>query len=81
MRDRDTGNCGNIGCHKKGRKEVMQFSENARESQQFHRDDCVVGPHGWRGTDEGSPGINCSQMTSPQKGNGDIGLGGTRLCI
>lgn len=55
--------------------------ENARQSQQFHRDDCAVGPQEWRVTDGGAPGMSCSQMTSHPKGNGDIGLEGTRLCI
>lgn len=47
----------------------------------IHRDDCAVGPQEWRLTDGGAPGMRCSQMTSHPKGNGDIGLEGTRLCI
>lgn len=70
-----------VHTRKEGRKEVMQCRENASKSQQFHRDDRAVGQHEWRVTDGGSPGMSCSQMTSHQRGNGDVGLEGTRPCI
>lgn len=68
-----------VHTRKEGRKEVMQRSEECKIAQAIpQRLDCVKGPHAQRVTDGKAPGTNHRQMTSDQRGNGDIGLKGTR---
>lgn len=65
--------------YKEGRKEVMQRSEECKIAQAIpQRLGCVKGPHARRVTDGKAPGTNHRQMTSDRRGNGDIGLKGTR---
>lgn len=64
----------------RGRKEGSDAMQQSMQDSPVtpQRPHCVKGPRARGVTDGNAPGTDRSQMTSDRRGNGDIGLEGTR---